>query len=165
MKVKCKVCGKLNEKDTAYKVSIGKVNTYYCSEKEYLDMQKEKQLKKELKDNVYKVIEEIIGKTVNTALNKEVNIWLEVSDYKTILEYLKENKAFIVKQMDYKNFDTSTEYAKIRYFSAIVKNNIGDFKPKKAEIIKNVEVEIYETKSKQSAKRKCLADYEDGDEI
>ena len=67
--------------------------------------------------------------------------------------------------MNYKNFDTSTEYAKIRYFSAIVKNNISDFKPKKVDVVKNIEFEIYETNFKKSGRRKCLADYEDGDEI
>lgn len=165
MKVKCKFCGELNEKDTAYKVAVGKVNTYYCSETEYLESQKEKQLKKEIKNNVYKIIEDIIGKTINTTLHKEVSIWLTVSDYNTIFEYLKENKSFIEKQMGYKNFDNSTEYAKIRYFSAIVKNNLSDFKPKKADVIKNVETEIYENNFKQKVKRKCLSDYEDGDEI
>lgn len=165
LKVKCKICGELNEKDDAYKVVVGRVNTYYCSEEEYLESQKEKQLKKEIKNNVYKIIEDIIGKTINTVLHKEVNIWLTVSDYNTIFEYLKENKTFIEKQMGYKNFDNSTEYTKIRYFSAIVKNNLSDFKPKKAEVIKNVETEIYENNFKQKVKRKCLSDYEDGDEI
>ena len=65
--------------------------------------------------------------------------------------------------MSYKNFDNSTEYAKIRYFSAIVKNSIGDFKSKKTEIVKNIEVEMYESNFKQKPKRKCLADYEDGE--
>lgn len=162
MKVKCKICGKSIDREIAYNVVIKDKNNYYCSEQEYNNVQNNKRQEQELKDNTYKFIEEIIGRTTNTILYKEVGIWLTVSNYKTILAYLKENKTNIENILSSKSFNT--EYAKIRYFSAIVKNNIGDFKPKKAEIIKNVEVEIYETKFKQKTRRKCLSDYEDGEE-
>lgn len=163
MQVKCKICGKLIDREIAYNVVIKDKNNYYCSEQEYNDVQNNKKQEQELKDNTYKFIEEIIGRTTNTILYKEVGIWLTVSDYKTILAYLKENKTTIENILSSKSFNT--EYAKIRYFSAIVKNNISNFKAPTQEIVKHIDNEIYETKFKQKTRRKCLADYEDGEEI
>ena len=162
MQVKCKICGKSIDREIAYNVVVKDKNSYYCSEQEYNDVQNNKRQEQELKDNTYKFIEEIIGRTTNTILYKEVGIWLTVSNYKTILAYLKENKIIIENILSSKSFNT--EYAKIRYFSAIVKNNISDFKLPTPEIIKHIDTEIYETKFKQKARRKCLSDYEDGEE-
>ena len=109
---------------------------------------------------MYEAIEYFIGKTTNTALFKEINIWLSVADYDTICNYLTDNKSYISSVI---NKDFSSEYAKIRYFSAIVKNSIGDYKPSNTEPIKTAETELYETKYQPKRKRKGLADYEDGD--
>ena len=161
MNVKCKGCGKQIDKNAAYKVTKGKVNNYYCSETEYNCILSEKFSIQKDKDDTYTLIEEIIGKTTNTILFKEVKIWLTVAGYKVIIAYLTDNKTYISSVIQSKNF--TNEYAMIRYFSAIVKNNIGNYKPSKPEPIKKADVEIYETKFKPIVRRKCLADYEDGD--
>ena len=60
------------------------------------------------------------------------------------------------------NKDFTSEYAKIRYFSAIIKNGINDFKNQYKEekpIIKQANTEVYDTKYKSPPKRKCLNDY------
>ncbi len=161
LNVKCRICGKLIDRNIAYKVYKGKINTYYCSEKEYTDYLAEQSIQQQKKKDTYTLIEEFIGKTTNTILFKEVGIWLTVADYDTICGYLKDNKAQIQYALN-KNF--ISEYAKIRYFSAIVKNNIGDYIPPVPEPVRKVETELYESKYKPKARRKCLNDYlEDGD--
>ena len=160
MKVKCKICGTLVERESAYKIVKNGKNLYYCSEQEYIEYTNKQEEISRQKSRMYELIEYFIGKTTNTALFKEISIWLTVADYDKICNYLADNKTYLTSAMD-KAF--SSEYAKIRYFSAIVKNSIGDYKPSKPEPIKTVETEFYETKYQPKRKRKCLADYEDGD--
>lgn len=133
---------------------------YYCSEKEYADYIAEREKFAQQKARLNELIEDFIGKTTNTILYKEIGIWLSVADYDTICSYLTENKTNIMSAL---HKDFTSEYGKIRYFSAIIKNSIGDYKPKKPEIVRPVETEIYEVKFKPKSKRKCLADYEDGE--
>lgn len=160
LNVKCRICGEKIDRNIAYRVTKGKINMYYCSEKEYIDDITKKAQKAAPKNRLNKIIEEFIGKTENTALYKEISLWLNVADYDTISDYLTDNKDKILTLL---NKDFVSEYAKIRYFSAIIKNSIGDYKPKKPEIVRPVETEIYEVKFKPKSKRKCLADYEDGE--
>lgn len=160
MKPKCQICKKEIDKDNCYKTP--KKNGgffYYCSETEYLEMVKQK----ELRSKVHKKIEDIIGVTINSAINKEIAVWNTVADFNTIYEYLCKNEDFLYKVIHNKSFDT--EYGKIRYFSAIIKNNIKDFKVQgeKKEPQRPVDTEIYEVKFKPKKRKKCLADYEDGD--
>lgn len=161
MKVKCKICGRSIERDEAYKVIQNGKNLYYCSEQEYMNYINEQVKLKKQKDLMYKMVEYFIGKTTNTALFKEINMWLSVADYDTICNYLRDNKVRISSAMR-KEF--SSEYAKIRYFSAIVKNNINDYKPLQNQVVKKaVDTEVYDIKYVQKKKRKCLTDYEDGE--
>ena len=160
MKVKCKICGTLVERESAYKIVKNGKNLYYCSEQEYIEYTRKQEEVSYQKSRMYELIEYFIGKTTNTALFKEISIWLTVADYDKICSYLTENKTYLTSAM---NKAFSSEYAKIRYFSAIVKNSIGDYKPQKTEPVKQVETEFYETNYKPKQRRKCLADYEDGD--
>lgn len=136
MLVKCRCCGNKLERNDAFKVVVGAKNTYYCNEKEYLNLIKIK----EDKDNVFLLINNIFGyKVINSALFKEINTIHEVYEYSHILAYLEENYDYIISVM---NRDFVSEYAKIRYFSAILKNNIKDFQPKKTVVPKTIEVEV-----------------------
>ena len=83
---------------------------------------------------------------------------LQVYSYEHILAYLTENKDYIAKVLD-KEF--VSEYAKIRYFSAILKNNMADFKPKEPEKPKEVEVDIPIMHYKRKNKRRSLAEIEE----
>lgn len=160
MKVKCRICGQYIDKDKAYRVEKNNRNMYYCSEKEYLDHKSKQAELSEQKSNMYKMIEQFIGKTTNTALFKEVNIWLSVADCSTVCRYFKENETRIRSAM---NKEFSSEYAKIRYFSAIVKNNIGNYKVPEKETVRTADTEIYDVKYTKKNKRKCLNDYKVGD--
>ena len=153
MQVACKICGKKIDRDTAYKVKCGKINKYYCNEQEYQEVSK----KKKLKDDIYSLIFEIIGNTKNTALFKEVKLWLEVADYEKIRAFLIDKKDTIIWSLNHKNFPS--EYSRIRYFSAIVKNSINDFEMPE-NIVPSAEPEFYESKFAPKRRRKCLDDYD-----
>lgn len=90
------------------------------------------------------------------ALRKESQTW--GTDYKRISYFLEDNMARIERDMR-KQF--RTEYAKVRYFSAIIKNGIANYIMPKPEIAKDIGNEFYEMKYKPKARRKCLADYEE----
>ena len=58
--------------------------------------------------------------------------------------------------------DFSSEYAKIRYFSAILKNSLTDYKPKvKVEIDWQKPVETYKSNYKQKVVRVGFDDLEE----
>lgn len=168
MEVKCKICGKKIDRDTAYKIEQVKKNKkgeikttrmYYCSETEYKDYIYNKSVSEQLRKELGDLVTSFIGETQNTILYKEMTYW--GNDTAKIVAYLQENRDYIGRAMA-KNF--VSEYAKIRYFSAIIKNNINDFKPKAPEIIKKSDDEFYEAKFVQRKRRKCLSDYKDGDD-
>lgn len=124
MQVKCRVCGKKIEKQDAYAVITDKDRKYYCSKEELDDFE----AKKKLKNDIYDIICDIFGyKIQNSALFKEQKSWHNLCDDEKIFAYLQENRDYItntIKRLD------SSEFAKIRYFSAILKNNLHDFASK-----------------------------------
>lgn len=155
MLVKCRLCSTKVDRKDAFKVVVGGKNTYYCNESEYQQVLHER----ELKDNTYECINEIFGyKVLNSALFKEINILLEVYSYEHILAYLNENKNYIEKVLDK---DFVSEYAKIRYFAAILKNNIADFKIKEPEKSKEMNVDIPIMNYKRRNKRRSLSEIEE----
>lgn len=149
--VKCRNCGTFINRDSAINVQNGKAKIWYCNEncrqqaeekknaakmaKETMRIAKKQKLEeakaeskrlKEIKDNVYYEICDIFGYTiVNTAFFKEWAYWNKIANNEEILSYIKENKDYVKNAM--KNA-SGTEYAKIRYMSAILKNNLADYK-------------------------------------
>ena len=85
----------------------------------------------------------------------------ELSDiytYEKIFAYLKENEVYLCGVM---KKDFSSEYAQIRYFTAILKNSLADFQYKKEVLTKNVWQDMPECKFKRKNKRKPLSEYEE----
>ena len=158
MQVKCKCHGIKIERDTAYKVTINGKNQYYCNEQEYINIQNNKKIK----DDTYNAINNVFGyKVVNTAIFKEVNELLEVTDYQTITSLIISKFQYLSNIL---GKDFNNEYAKIRYFTAIIKNGLKDFKiQNKEEVIKQSDNEVFEPKYKPKVRRKSLSEYEDGD--
>lgn len=154
--VKCRVCGEKVDRLLAYKVVIDGKNHYYCTEKEYRDLLAQK----EVKDNTYNLINEIFGRKVtNTALFKEINVLLETHTYEEIQSYLQDNEDYLCRVM---SKDFQSEYAKIRYFSTILKNNMADFQQKvEVKIVRDVKIDVSESKFKRKNKRKPLVEYEE----
>ena len=130
-RAKCPVCGTELNTSTAYKVEIvgprtGKVTyKYYCSEEEWLSEQARKKKAKEDKDKAYYLICDIMGEKeiINTALWKEWVVWNKVADNEKIGKYLEENKSQLTSEISRLS---SSEFAKIRYLSAIIKNGIKE---------------------------------------
>ena len=128
-KAKCRICGKELDTKISYKVidKNGK-NRYFCSQSEYETEEARKKKAKEDKDKVYQLICDLFGYEIqNTQLFAEWNLWNKLKSNEIIYKYLVENKEYL-QQICNKPFDS--EYQRIRYFSAVLKNSLRDFKPK-----------------------------------
>ena len=164
-KAKCKICGTELDTKTAYKVTDknGK-NKYFCSVAEFEAEEERKKKAAEDKDRVYRLICDIMGEReiINTALFKEWQEWLKVADNAKIGDYLAENKSYLSSVIARLQ---SSEYARIRYLSTIIRDKIKAFVPKVEvkEVPKVVTEEHYETKYKAKTRR-ALEDFEDDDD-
>lgn len=161
---KCKICGTQLNTTEAYKVTDknGK-NRYYCSASEFEIEEARKKKAAEDKDRVYYLICDILGEKeiINTALWAEKKIWNKAFSDEIIAKYLAENKDYLTSAVSKLS---GTEYAKIRYVSAVLKNSLRDFKPK-LEVVEKPKIivteEHYETKYKPKS-RQALEDLEEG---
>jgi hypothetical protein len=153
--VKCKGCNLKIDRDTAYKVVVKNKNTYYCNVEEYETIN----IERESKNKVIDLSFEIIGQTTNTALFKELTEIAKVHTYTKMIKFMEENMIDLDAAISGNTF--VHEYAKIRYFTAIIKNQIGDFKEK----IENTEVHDYvdvlEEVKYTPTKKKSFADFID----
>ena len=155
---------------------IGKRKAFFCNEEHYnlfiLEQQKKNeehalgvQQRKEVKDKAYYLICEIIGRKeiINTVLWREWKLWNKVSTNERIGQYLEENKSALISIISRLDDD---EFQRIMYFSAILKNNLSDFKPiktymptEKSKI--QVNEAFYEPIQTRNNKRRSLEDLED----
>ena len=130
---------------------------------------------KEDKDKAYYLICEIVGRKeiINTVLWKEWKEWNKVASNETIGMYLDENKNYLcsaVSKID------NNEFLRIRYLSAMLKNNLGDYnnKPVEKRIVvqqfpEEIEPEVDTrddvglriNKKKKNVRRKGFAEMED----
>ena len=162
MQVTCQICKKKIEKDTAYKRVVGKANKYYCSEQEWQAEEDKKKKAAEDKNKVYNLICDMFGyEIVNTQFFAEWTLWNKLKSNEIIYKYLRENEDYLQQICD-RSFNS--EYQKIRYFSAVLKNSLKDFKPK-VEVVEKpkvvVEETIYEAPTHTLNKRRSLEDLED----
>ena len=148
MRVICRYCKSKIEKKDALQIPGEKYNTYYCNQECYskanaekkakeIERLAKKQEKEENKqkriDPVYEEIADIFGyRIANSALFKEMKLWRGICDDTKILSYLQENRDRIKSAMERAS---SSEYARIRYVSAILKNSLADYN------VKNIEAE------------------------
>lgn len=158
---KCQICKRNLDTDTAYQVVVYDKNNkpknkYYCDEDEYNAEEERKKKQAEYKDRAYFLICDIIERKeiINTVLWKEWAIWNKVATNEVISQYLEENKD------DLKNMISrldNVEFNRIRYLSAILKNKLGDYKPrvkvKEEVIIPVIQEEHYETKYKNKKRK------------
>ena len=160
MQVTCQICKKKIEKDTAYKRVVGKANKYYCSEQEWQAEEDKKKKAAEDKNKVYNLICDMFGyEIVNTQFFAEWTLWNKLKSNEIIYKYLRENEDYLQQICD-RSFNS--EYQKIRYFSAVLKNSLRDFVPK-VEVVEKPKVvveEHYETKYKPKV-RQSLEDLEE----
>lgn len=165
---KCRICGKTLSTDTAFKID-GKPAKYFCSKQEYDAEEERKRKAAEDKALVIALICRIIGREtiVNTRLFAEWQEWSKVADDAKIGQFLIENEAYLTGIIS-KLVDA--EFPRIRYLSAVLKNRLGDYKPKTQEEVKvqdkmqpNIDIDYtdYEPPTRSLNKRRSLADLED----
>lgn len=124
VKVTCRFCKKRLLKDEAVKVPHGKVHWYYCPEHaRIMDEQ----------DSMYERINDIFGYKItdNSSLYGQINPLISEHGIKKISHYLQSQRDWLVRTMS-KEF--TSEYGKIRYFVAILRNNLPDYKFKEEVI-------------------------------
>ena len=165
---KCKICGKVLDTSVAYKVE-GKPNKYYCSEQELRDEEERKKRAAEDRDKAYTLICRIIGREtiINTALWSEWREWSKVADDAKIGQFLAENAEYLTGVISRL---TDAEFPRIRYLSTVLKNRLGDYKPKVQENVKVqskvqqkvvIDDTMYDAPTRNLNKRRSLADLED----
>lgn len=155
MLVKCRICKNKIERNEAYKVVVKDKNQYYCNAEEFSEWNRENENRMKSIDLIF----ELIGETTNTSLMKELSQIAKVHSYTKIANYLETNMFDLDISM---NKEFETEYGKIRYLMAIVKNSIADFKEKEdenEEIVPNVDF-VEEVKYRPT-KKKSFADFID----
>ncbi len=165
---KCRICGKQLNTDEAYKID-GRPAKYFCSEQEFRAEEERKRKAAEDKDRVYRLICDIMGEQeiINSALWKEVQVWHQVADDEKIAKYLEENKDYLTSAI---SRIENKIYNRIRYLSAILKNSLGDYKPKVQEEVKvqfkvqqktEMHFELFEPTLNVQTERVILEDVED----
>lgn len=163
---KCKICKKSLNTNDAYCVIANNKRFYYCNATEYEEYKRKQEKEAADKDKVYRLICDIIGhkEIINTVLWKEWEIWNKVACNEKIGCYLEENKDYlcdVISRLE------DVEFNRIRYLSAILKNKLGDYKPKAREAEKPVTKKIVDTtfydigSIVNKPKRRALDDLED----
>ena len=125
--------------------------------------------RKAKRDAVYDELCDIFGYEVqNTVLFTEWILWNKLADDEKILAYLKEHKDYIKGATARAS---GTEYAKIRYMSAILKNNLKDYSNSRGQraqlpvvddaIPKESSFVLFEPVKENKKVRKSFAELED----
>lgn len=173
MQVKCQICGKLINRDTAYKVTVGNVNKYFCSEQEY-------NTDKSCKDHIKEVVETIAecyqyctgyGEPPYNVVKKELKDNLKAISIETIYQFIKENREKLKKTVE-KKIERDGPFAQVyfafRYISGIIKREILEKKWKATQVVPviqktGIDLEFYNSKpnTNQPKKRRALDDLED----
>lgn len=171
---KCRWCqANITTKVAIMEVTNGK-RMFFCNEEhrdKFLKKLKAEQEQKEKaeadRSKAYRLVCEIIGRKeiINGILWKEWKIWNKVADNEKIGRYLEENKDYlrdVISRLE------DVEFNRIRYLSAILKNKLGDYKPKAKEVEKpmvrvetNMNDMMYEIRNTNKNKRVSLEDLED----
>lgn len=157
----CKACGKeLNE--DAYVVGKKMPYFYFCNENEYRDYLNELSPK----DHAFFLLCEIFGYYIqNTAFFKEVHEWEKIASEEKILAYIKERYNYLDATYTKLQVRHASEYATIKYMSAILKNSLVDFEPNKHNTIETVpeglDISLYDTEGIVKHKRRSLEEMED----
>lgn len=135
---KCKYCGKEIRVKDAYIIKGAKRNSYFCNYEHSIAIS--------VKTKANTLANEILGGTTSTMFYKEMLELNKVHSWEKIAVYLEDNKDYISSCM---NKEFNSEYAKIRYFFAILKNNIGNYKMQKKEYKKDFDFDFVNNKKKK----------------
>lgn len=174
---KCAACDASLNTSTAYRVDVpvkkktgeqGVKPRYYCSEEEYVADEERKKKAADDKDRVYYLICEIMGEQeiIDTILWKEWKVWNKVADNEKIAKYLAENKEYLAGVIGRLQ---SSESARIRYLSTIIRGRIKGFVPrvevnrKSSIVVSGSSFELFEPtiETQPKIEKQVLYDVED----
>lgn len=171
---KCKYCQASLKIKEAYKTITKNKTMYFCNEKHFdlymkkLESEREqKEHSKQLQDKFYKLFCDILGVNgiTNTALWKEKAEINKVFTDDLIIAYLEEHKEYLTNAVCKLSGGI---YGKIRYVSVVLRNSLGDYRPKVKEVERptvqadtSINEMMYEIRNTNKSKRKSLADLED----
>ena len=129
MLVKCQTCGKLIDRNIAYKVEIGGANKYFCSKQEYDEEKARKDKTKEILEVITECYQYCTGygEPPYSFVKKELKENLGAIDIGKIYQFVKENReklkrTFVKKIVREGPF--SQIYFAFRYISGIIKREI-----------------------------------------
>lgn len=171
---KCKICKRsLNTNDAYCVVTYDKngkaKKNFYCSKAEVDAEEVRKRKAAADRSKAYRLVCKILGRDeiINTILWKEWAIWNKVATDEKIASYLEENKEYltgVIARLE------NVEFKQIRYLSAVLKDKLGDYKPKVKEVEKAVvrieetddrsDIELRINKKKKTVRRKGFAEME-----
>lgn len=149
-KVKCRHCEQFTIQKDAFKVVVNGKNEYYCNESHYKEAKQHKENKQKILELCSEIFEYNVSK--DRYFLKELNDVLEDTESNILRDYIEENMIELDMALS-KNF--ATIVFKIRYFFAVVKKNLMEYKQqKKAEsnekiISRNIEIYNYKYKPRR----------------
>ena len=165
---KCRVCGKTLKKKDAFVVKVNGKNQYYCNEQEYNDYMAALKSEADFYEEVQYVFD------INFCFSNEYSfkrikqsIKQLLTEYtrEQILWFLNNNAAMMNRALDKKE-PFPSEYNRVSYVLAIIKNNIRDYlinHPVPYKPAAPVEVNYYMPtviKYRPSNKRRAMIDIE-----
>lgn len=173
MQVKCQICGKSIDRSIAYKVVVGDVNKYFCSEEEFNADKARKDHAKEVFETITECYQYCAGygEPPYNVVRKELKENLGAIDVETIYQFVKENREKLKKTVEKKierDGPFSQVYFSFRYLSGIIKREILErgWKAKQvAPIVQKtgIDLNFYNVKpnTNQLKKRRSLDELED----
>lgn len=158
MQVKCGICGKKIDKDTAYCIIRPSGNKYYghyyCSKEEYDNAQIDKVVKQKTIDLCEEILDTHFNQYYIKTMLGEV---AQHYSYDLIFNYMYDSQDFLYKLLKSKTFVSM--YNEVRYFKVYLLNHLSDYKKMiSQEEIQRVRsdienVEIVNTKRKEKKSR------------
>lgn len=173
MQVKCQICGKSIDRATAYKVVIGGVNKYFCSEEEFNADKARKDHSKEVLETIAECYQYCsgYGEPPYNVVKRELKENLKAVDVETIYQFVKENREKLKKTVDKKierDGPFGQVYFAFRYLSGIIKREILEKNWKTKQVAPTVQktgidLNFYNVKpnTNQLKKRRSLDELED----
>lgn len=169
MKVKCQICGKEIEKENAFSISKDGKTFYYCSSTEYYQKRKYIEQRAAIIDTYIYCLDCDPSK-IYSLLQKEFNSNLKQFGIESIYIFVTQNKEKIKRTIVSKakeNEDKFTTINKIKYITAIIKNQILNKKVENNQskepmkITEAIDINMYNQENKYVSKRRSLNELED----
>lgn len=163
----CQICGKKIDPKFAFcKVSAGK-KKYYCSKAEFEAGEEAFLAQKKVHDDLYRLVCDIIGEPeiIVPALDNEWSEWNRVATNEKIIDYLEDNKSYLIKALSSLRQKGAGVSQKVKYLSAIIKNHVGSYYKEPTRWTESPPVDIdfnfYEGAKASKPRRRALSEVED----